>query len=72
MARWFYFDLVSENRTVKDDEGVEADSLEQAVTEARRVISEMQACNDLPHDADAWQIQIRDDDGFVLRSIRLG
>ncbi|MDP4006246.1 hypothetical protein [Methylobacterium sp. NEAU K] len=37
----FYFDIENGRRTIRDDEGVEADDLAEALTEARSVIQEM-------------------------------
>ena len=41
MLRRFYFDVGNGQETIRDDEGVEAEDLEQALSDARTVISEM-------------------------------
>ena len=71
MVQRFYSDLVSEAETIRDDEGVEADSIEQATQEARRTIAEMRDANELPTNAAAWRLQIRDSRGGVLGNISL-
>lgn len=41
MFRRFYFDVDNGRETVRDDEGVEAEDLEQALSDARAVIGEI-------------------------------
>lgn len=72
MIERFYSDLVSDDEVIRDSEGVEADSIEQAVAEAGRVIFEMREVNELPVNAMDWELRIRDEAGSLLTSIRLG
>ena len=68
----FYFDLMDDVELIRDDEGVDADTLEQAWTVARAVVAEMRADDEIvPHDRD-WQILIRDENGVIRERIALG
>ncbi|MGH1571254.1 DUF6894 family protein [Methylobacterium sp. P31] len=63
MSRRFYFDFEDGQETIRDDEGVEADTLEQALSDARSVIREMAgevAAND---PGEAWALVVRDETG---------
>ena len=71
MVQRFYSDLVSEAEIIRDAEGVEADSIEQARFEARRTIADMKDANELPASTGNWRLQIRDARGCVVETIRL-
>ncbi|MHB2210928.1 DUF6894 family protein [Methylobacterium sp. CM6257] len=63
MLRRFYFDFEDGQETIRDDEGVEAEDLEQALADARSVIREMAgevAAND---PGEAWALVVRDETG---------
>jgi alanyl-tRNA synthetase len=66
LSERFYFDLEDGQETISDEVGVEADSFEEAMDEARSVISEMadQLAADNP--GETWLLVVRDADGSLL------
>ena len=66
MPERFYFDLVNGKETIRDEEGVEADGVDEALIEARSVIAEMadeEANTDL---SGPWTMIVRDAAGAVV------
>ena len=63
MSARFFFDLVCGDEAIRDDEGVEARDLDQALAEVRSVIVEM--ANEVPEDGSGrpWVLIVRDDTG---------
>ncbi|WP_373622461.1 hypothetical protein [Methylobacterium sp. OAE515] len=72
MFRRFYFDVDNGRETVRDDEGVEADDLEQALSDARAVIGEI--ADELQAlDVDSiWTLVVRDETGLTVAHLPLG
>ncbi|MXQ11771.1 DUF6894 family protein [Microvirga makkahensis] len=67
-----YFNLVSADETIIDDEGVEVRDLDQAWAQALKAIAELRAEADGELiDWDNWQLEATDPSGKVLFSIRL-
>jgi hypothetical protein len=68
MSKRFFFDVENGRETIWDEEGVRADSLEQALIDARCVISEMAGglTDELP--GEELMLVVRDEAGsFVAR-----
>ncbi|KST58960.1 hypothetical protein AO398_19730 [Methylobacterium sp. GXS13] len=66
MPERFYFDIENGRESIRDEEGVEADSLETALAEARSVIREM-ADELAASDPDAiWTLVVRDASGSAV------
>jgi hypothetical protein len=72
MLRRFYFDVGNGRETIRDEEGVEAEDLEQALADARGVIGEM--ADDLGTiDLDnPWTLVVRDDTGMEVAHVPIG
>jgi len=71
MPQRFYFDLTDGFTTIRDEEGVEADDLQVALTYAEKAIQEMRLDGELTRlDAD-WQFEIRIHDGAVLATLSI-
>lgn len=65
MPERFYFDIENGTESIRDEEGVEAGSLEEALGEARLVIREM--ADELAADPDeTWTLIVRDGAGSVV------
>ena len=67
----FHFDLVSDDILIRDEIGIEADSLEQAVADAGAVIAETRANDELPTDGTAWELVVRDTFGVEYHRLPL-
>ncbi|MGT2481640.1 DUF6894 family protein [Methylobacterium oryzae CBMB20] len=69
MSERFYFDLESGEETIRDDDGVEVGSLEEAMAEARSVIAEMadEVCASDPDRS--WSLVVRDAAGHAHRRL---
>ena len=67
-----YFNLISDDETMIDDEGVEVRDLDQAWAQALKAIAELraEAEGDLI-EWDRWRLEAADSNGKVLFSIRL-
>lgn len=59
----FYFDVEDGHDRIRDDVGVEAASLEEALAEARSVIEEMAAS---VNTGTSWTLVVRDEAGSVV------
>lgn len=66
MPERFYFDVENGQDTIRDEEGVDADSLDEALAEARSVIREMadEVCGADP--GRSWTLVVRDASGFPV------
>lgn len=68
-AKRFYFDIEIEGEIIQDNEGVEARSLEQALTDARSVVHEMTGQLDVADlNTDSFLI-VRDEAGAAVGRI---
>ncbi|HEX8416799.1 MAG TPA: hypothetical protein VF641_04265 [Methylobacterium sp.] len=61
MTQRFYFDLTDGESTLRDDEGVLAPDLDEAIAAARAVLAEMRDSGDLADGEDDWLLVIRDE-----------
>ncbi|KNY19588.1 hypothetical protein [Methylobacterium sp. ARG-1] len=66
MAERFYFDIENGQASIRDEEGVEAASVEQALDEARSVIREMFAELTDANPDQTWTLIVRDASGSVV------
>lgn len=66
MAERFYFDIENGQASIRDEEGVEAASVEQALDEARSVIREMSAELTDANPDQTWTLIVRDASGSVV------
>jgi hypothetical protein len=66
LSERFYFDLENGVLTLSDKEGVEAASFEEAMEEARKVISEVagELTADCP--GETWLLVVRDEAGSLV------
>ncbi len=69
MARRFYFDLTNGSETIRDERGVEAGDLIEAVNEAQAVLSEMSRNDELSGSGAGWQLLIREASGPILQTL---
>ncbi|MCJ2122062.1 DUF6894 family protein [Methylobacterium sp. J-077] len=69
MPERFYFDIENGKESIRDAEGVEADSAEEAVAEARSVIREMADELTAADPDEAWTLIVKDEAGAVLRRL---
>ena len=70
MPERYHFDLEDGLETMRDRDGVEADSAEQAVEQALTVIEEMRESGKID-DLGEWELVIRDARGGVIRRLPL-
>ncbi|MHB2207937.1 DUF6894 family protein [Methylobacterium sp. CM6257] len=66
MPERFYFDVENGRDTIRDEEGVEAGSLDEALTEARSVIAEMADEVSAADPGRSWTLVVRDASGLAL------
>jgi hypothetical protein len=59
VAQRFYFDLTDGLTAIRDDEGVEADDLADALKEAEAALQEMSASGELTDLEEGWRLVIR-------------
>lgn len=72
MLRRFYFDVDNGRETIRDDEGVEAADLEQALTDARGVIGEMADDLGTTDLNNPWTLVVRDEMGSTVAHVPIG
>ena len=71
MTTRFYFDLKNGQEIIRDDEGVDANSQNEAIRAAQCVLDEMRG-NDQPQvQVAGWQLIIRDQRGMTFRVMSL-
>ncbi|MCJ2056834.1 hypothetical protein MKL09_09735 [Methylobacterium sp. J-048] len=66
MPERFYFDVENGRERIRDDVGVEVESLEEALIEARSVIAEMAASVTTAASGATWTLVVRDAAGSVV------
>lgn len=71
MNQKFYFDLTNGEDLIRDDEGVDASGPDEAIEEARAVLSEMRKGDGATMPGDGWQLIIRDEDGATVKTLPL-
>ena len=71
MPERYHFDLEDGLETIRVRDGIEADSADQAVEQARAVIEEMRQEGDGDRTR-GWDLVIRDARGGVIRRLPLG
>lgn len=62
----FYFDVENGRERIRDEVGVEAESLEEALDEARSVIGEMADSVGTGASGGSWTLVVRDATGAVV------
>ncbi|MHB2211314.1 DUF6894 family protein [Methylobacterium sp. CM6257] len=62
----FYFDIENGKETIRDEQGVEAESLAEALDEARSVIEEMASDLAASELSGAWTLVVRDATGTLV------
>jgi hypothetical protein len=68
-----YFHLVTDRETILDPEGVEVDSVDQALAEALRALDELRKENaDAPRGWSGWALNITTAGGEVILTVDLG
>ena len=68
MPQRYHFDLEDGNEVLRDQDGVEASSLDEAVTHALAVIAEMRANGEIVEPG-VWRLVIRNGDGTDLKRL---
>ncbi|MCJ2095773.1 MULTISPECIES: DUF6894 family protein [unclassified Methylobacterium] len=66
MPERFYFDVENDRERIRDDVGVEAESLEEALAEAHSVIEEMAGSVGRGASGASWTLVVRDAAGSVV------
>ncbi len=69
MISRFYFDLTNGIDTLRDDLGVEANGLDDAIRQTRTVLDEMRDDTNVSVLDDGWELLIRDESGVILMSL---
>ncbi|MGU3360353.1 DUF6894 family protein [Methylobacterium sp. M6A4_1b] len=67
----FFFDLTDGQSFLRDDLGIEVEDIDKAVEQALIVIDEMHADGSLTETAAAWDLNIRNQKGIVLKKIKV-
>jgi hypothetical protein len=65
VTKRFYFDLTDGYRTLSDDEGVEALTLDRAISQALLAMKEMSQSGELDRLGNGWRMIIRDEAGII-------
>ncbi|WP_447676629.1 DUF6894 family protein [Methylobacterium sp. M6A4_1b] len=71
MLPHFFFDLTDGQSFLRDDLGIEVEDIDKAVEQALIVIDEMHADGSLTETAAAWDLNIRNQKGIVLKKIKV-
>ena len=69
MTSRFYFDLTNGLDTLRDDEGVEADDLDDATRQTQTVLDEISADGNASAVENGWHLIIRDESGATLKTL---
>lgn len=72
MVARFFFDLVSDEEVIRDNVGVEAQDLNQALDVARSIITEMAEEIAETHPDGLWELVVRDDRGSIVGHLLIG
>lgn len=72
MLRRFYFDIFNDEKIIRDDEGVEAVNLEQALEDARIVLGQIADELGVASIDSSWTLIIRDQAGTELAHVPMG
>lgn len=67
----FHFDLMNGEELIRDDEGIEASSPDEAIKEARAALADMRASEDAPASGEGWRLIVRDERGMTVGAISL-
>ncbi|GLS46904.1 DUF6894 family protein [Methylobacterium brachythecii] len=70
MPARFHFDVVRDDEVIRDEDGVEAEDLDDATEQALLCIEEMTSTGELS-DGDGWCLVIRDETGDERRRIAI-
>ena len=66
MSQRFHFDLTDGDEIIRDDEGVEASSHDEAIAEAQAALNEMRGTEEAVALEDGWRLVIRDESGVTV------
>ena len=69
MERRYYFDLMKGSTTIRDDEGVVACDIFEAIEEAAIVVEETHVSREMSEFAEGWNLIIRDEEGVELKKL---
>lgn len=69
MTQRFYFDLTDGESVLRDDTGVLAPDLDEAIEAARAVLEEMRDSGDLSDGEDDWLLVIKDEARRALTTL---
>ena len=71
MGRRFYFDLTNGEDLIRDDDGVDASGLDEAIKEAQAALDEMRGSHSADMPGAGWKLIIRDEDGAIQKTLPL-
>lgn len=71
MGQRFHFDLTNGEELIRDDEGIEASSPDEAIKEARAAVADMRSNEQALVPAEGWQLVIRNESGATVKAIAL-
>lgn len=71
MTTRFYFDLKNGQEILRDVEGVDANSPDEAIKAAQSVLDEMRGNDEPQQQETGWQLIIRDEKGLTFRVMSL-
>lgn len=71
MTTRFYFDLTNGPDILRDHDGVEASSLDEAAGQVQAALEDLRGNEEAPAAGDGWQMVIRDESGTTLKTITL-
>ena len=69
MVQRFYFDLTNGEDLIRDDEGVDASGLVEAVKEAQSALDELRGGYQPDMPGAGWHLIIRDEAGATLKTL---
>ena len=69
MTSRYYFDLTNGLDTLRDDDGVEAGSLDEAIRHTQSVLDEIRDDGNASAFEDGWHLVIRDESGATLKTL---
>lgn len=72
MLRRFYFDVGNDQEAIRDEEGVQAEDLKQALADAYDVISEMADDLGAADLNNSWTLIVRDETGLMVAHVPIG
>lgn len=71
MPQRLFFDLHNGSKVLRDETGVEAASLNEAVEQAIAAVEEIRTSGELDDAAGSWSLVVRNADGRVLETLQI-